>query len=132
LTTPCDPPFAALAGADDGPAPSGRPPVAVFGCNFGSVCLLLDLATPCSRDGRRVSFEAFAADFTAARDFALFATLFFVVLETRLTAAPPVFVFLLGAAGRPARFTDTFFRELTFGFTLRFRRPEEADPLPAR
>jgi hypothetical protein len=93
---------------------------------------LLDLAATFSRAGRRVSFEALAGDFTAALDFAPLATLFFVVLETRLTAAPPVFFFLLGAAGRPARFTDTFFRELIFGFTLRFRWPEEADPVPAR
>jgi hypothetical protein len=82
--------------------------------------------------GRRISFLALTGGFAAAFGFAPLATLFFVVLETRLTAAPPVFLFLFGAAARSARFADTFFRELIFGFTLRLRRLEEADPVPAR
>jgi hypothetical protein len=94
--------------------------------------LLLDLTATSFFGGRGVFFLALTGGFAAAFGFAPLATLFFVVLETLLTAAPPVFLFLFGAALRSTRLADAFFRELTFGFTLRFRRLEDADPVPAR
>jgi hypothetical protein len=95
--------------------------------------LLPDFMTATStRAGRRVSFRTLTTDFAAVFGFVLLATFFFAVFETRLTAAPPVFLFFFGAATRSARFACAFFRELIFGFTPRLRGLEEADRVPAR